>query len=1612
MLETVSLRDARAFPANFRGIKISLASPEKVKSWSFGEVTKAETINYRSFKPEPDGLFCERIFGPVKDWECSCGKYKRIRYRGVKCDRCGVEVTHSRVRRERMGHIELAVPVTHIWYFKTRKISKLLEITNMDLERVIYYESYMVLDSDHPSLPAGTVLSEEEYRSARETYGDVFKVQMGADAVETMLKRLDLDDLAAFLRTSIANETTVARRQRNVKRLKEVEAFRLSRNDNRPEWMILRVLPVLPPDLRPLVPLDGGRFASSDLNDLYRRVINRNNRLRRLLDLQAPEVILRNEKRMLQEAVDAVLDNSSRRKPVKGAGMRPLRSLSDLLKGKRGRFRQNLLGKRVDYSGRSVIVVGPELRFHQCGLPKTMALELFKPFVIAGLAELNDEGVKLATKRVEKMIAKRGEEKDEAVWAVLENVIRNHPVMLNRAPTLHRLGIQAFEPVLVEGLAIRLHPLACAAFNADFDGDQMAVHVPLSSEAQVEARLLMLGTRNILKPASGEPIATPSHDMVIGCYYLTKPLSGARGEGMIFSSEEEVRGAYDGGKAALHAKIKVRGINKLVEKDEKNKPRVPALWKDYTTVGQVLFNEIVPDEMGFIMGNAQIPHDKVFGKKGLAALVSRCFEELGAVSTAVFLDNLKSLGFHYATSSGLTVGMEDMVIPEEKARLIADAKKEIEKIELRARKGELTEAERYNRVIDVWASATEEVKKAMMEGLSRQNHGFNPIFMMAISGARGSVDQVKQLAGMRGLMAKPRKRLSGEVGETIETPIISSLKEGLSVIEYSISTHGSRKGLADTALKTADAGYLTRRLVDVCQDVVITLEDCGTIRGRLITPLKEGEEIIEPLRDRIIGRVTAEDVFDPVTDEVICEAGEEISAELARTIEDHGIEAVRIRSTLTCEAPRGLCAKCYGWDLSRNRMVTVGEAVGVIAAQSIGEPGTQLTLRTFHTGGVAGRETKEAEVRARHAGTIVFRNMHVVKGTDENGRTINIATRNAQIDIVDQTGDVLSTYDIVVGSILYVKDGQKLDKDRIICRSDPFIIPIVAEQEGTAHYVDIEEEITLQEEIDSEQRKQMVIVEDRSKTLHPHIYILPRHIAVLSGRPRRRDEEIRRFAEFATEAREDGHGRMVFTYSDVSATRVDSILDEIEGRSSEFEMAFVRIDPRKAPSGQYGLFAAAVEALAGHPALKPRRKAKETRKEAEQLDLLEKNRKRLGKAMETLAASTSKRNDQLESEVVDLLAGISRTVPFILAFGSVDRAAQATRKLLQRLMNAVEESRMVVLAGFSHRTSRIVGSARGKQREKAADPVDEFVREEIIGIYAIPTGAHLRVHDASRVTPGMHLARIEKKLTQQRDITGGLPRVDELFEARKPGDAAAIAEISGVVSMSPIKAGIRTLTIRGDQGQEATAKIPATRHIRVREGDRVEAGDKLTEGPLDPHDILKIKGTEAVEEYLLNEIQEVYRLQGVKINDKHIGIVIRQMISKARIEDPGDTRFLEGSQIDRLVLNRENDAMMREGRRPATSDVQLLGITRASLATDSFLSAASFQETNTVLADAAVEGKIDNLNGLKENVIAGHLIPAGTGLRPYRDVRLELPDGTEPPGPPESGDIDEDEADI
>jgi len=1588
MLDSHSLRDANTFPADFSGIRISLASPETIKEWSYGEVTKAETINYRSYKPEPDGLFCEKIFGPVKDWECSCGRYKKPRYRGVKCDRCGVEVTHSRVRRSRMGHIELAVPVSHIWYFKSRKINKLLDITNLNLERVLYYESYIVITSEHPSLKPGKVLDDEDYYAARETYGeDAFTVGMGAEAVTSLLSEIDLDELAATLRTSIANETTQSRKQRNLKRLKEVVAFENSKSDNKPEWMILRVLPVLPPDLRPLVPLEGGRFASSDLNDLYRRVINRNNRLLRLLDLQAPDVILRNEKRMLQEAVDAVLDNGSRRKPVKGAGMRPLRSLSDLLKGKRGRFRQNLLGKRVDYSGRSVIVVGPELKMHQCGLPKTMALELFKPFVVGRLARLTGDKVKMAQKQVE--------DKEEIVWAILEEVIANHPVMLNRAPTLHRLGIQAFEPVLVEGLAIRLHPLACAAFNADFDGDQMAVHLPLSAEAQIEARVLMLGSRNILQPSSGEPVASPSHDIVIGAYYITKPLVRDKGEGMIFASREEVIGALDAGKVNLHSRIKIRGINNVKEKNSKGERRQTKYWKDYTTPGQVIFNSIVPVGMGYIMANGLTDsHAKVFGKKGLNRMVSRCFNELGAVKTAVFLDNLKDMGFKYSTTCGLTVGMDDMIVPDAKKEIISESSSRVAQIEFASRKGEMTESDRYNKVIDVWSKATEDVKNSMMEQLSHDNHGFNPIYLMANSGARGSVEQVRQLAGMRGLMAKPKKKLLGEIGETIETPIISSLKEGLSVIEYSISTHGSRKGLADTALKTADAGYLTRRLVDVCQDVVITTDDCGTIRGRDISSLKEGEKVIEKLSERIIGRVTAEDVYDPVTDEIICEAGAEITPKLASYIDSRSIESVRIRSVLTCEAERGLCAKCYGWDLSRNRMVTEGEAVGVIAAQSIGEPGTQLTLRTFHTGGVASREAQDNQVKARHPGKVSFRNIHLVEGTDAEGDPSVIASRNGQIDVVDADGEILSSYEISPGSIMFVKDDQIVERDELMFVAEPFSNPIVSEHSGSVHYVDIEEDVTLQEDIDSEQHRQMIIVEDRSRTLHPHIFILPEFMVVLSGRPRRREEELITFNELVEEA-ETANGRIVFTYRDTNAVRPTSLYDDIVASHGEStsEAPMLSIDCRKVGTGSYAAFSEIVQQLGEVTA-----KSKKDKKEFAVLK---------GVA-DRLAASSSRKNDELEDEFMEALSNYSQSHPFVMGLACLDKAHAGTRQVILRFSDIVADSRILVLVSFFQKggfRSHIV--VRGKQRQMGQDQVEQFIKDHVRGVYPIPSGATLHVRDGHLIKTGTHIARMVKRAGMQKDITGGLPRVDELFEARRPGDAAAIAEISGTVTLSPIKAAMRTVTITGDQGQEANIKIQATKHIRVREGDRVEAGDKLTDGPLDPHDILRVIGTESVEDYLLNEIQEVYRLQGVKINDKHIGIVVRQMLGKARVENAGDTQFLEGARISRLTLNKVNTEMMNQGRRPASSDVMLLGITKASLATNSFLSAASFQETNSVLSDAAINGKLDKLVGLKENVIVGHLVPAGTGAKAYRELTISMSDGSGLPEPAPEPELDD-----
>jgi len=1379
---------------SFEAISISLASSDKILERSYGEVTKPETINYRSFKPEKDGLFCEKIFGPVRDWECHCGKYKRIRYKGIICDRCGVEVTTKSVRRERMGHISLAVPVVHIWFWKSlpSKIGYILGLSTKELERIIYYESYVVIEPGNSGLKPNELISEEEYfrimgefsefasENGNEEEEEKFVAKIGGEAVLDLLKRVEVQSLSEDLRRRVDEEKSVQRKTEALKRLRVVEA--LKRSINRPEWMVLSVVPVIPPELRPLVPLEGGRFATSDLNDLYRRVIIRNNRLKKLMEIKAPEVILRNEKRMLQEAVDALFDNGRKSAAVRGDGNRPLKSLSDMLRGKQGRFRQNLLGKRIDYSGRSVIVVGPELKIHECGLPKEMALELFKPFVIRKLVE---RGLVKTVKSAKKVVDKRGAE----VWDILEEIIDDHPVLLNRAPTLHRLGIQAFQPILIEGKAIQVHPLVCAAFNADFDGDQMAVHVPLSPEAQLETRLLMLSSHNILSPANGRPLAIPSQDIVLGMYYLTKMKPGEPGEDKLFASPEEAMIAFDDGKVGLHAKIKVRINGELIE----------------TTTGRVLFNQSLPDAIPYV--------NELLTKKRIEEIVADVYKALGNYHCALFLDSLKELGFYYAMKSGATVGIEDVMIPEEKRELLAGAIEKVTTIQSQYERGIITDGERYNKIIDIWTHTTSDVAEKLFSHLEKDRVGFNPIYMMADSGARGSKEQIRQLAGMRGLMAKPQKKMTGQMGEIIEDPITSNFREGLTVLEYFISTHGARKGLADTALKTADAGYLTRRLVDVAQDIIVTQDDCNTILGIRIGDLKEGEEIIEPLRDRILGRVAAEDVFDPDSQDVIVEAGTLIEEEMADTISNTGIETVRIRSVLTCEAKRGVCASCYGRNLATGNMVELGEAVGVMAAQSIGEPGTQLTLRTFHIGGTASRIAAQSQVQAKFQGKVKFENLRSVKQSD--GAIVAVG-RNAKLKIIDENNRVATQYVVPYGAQVVVSEGDEVQKGAVLFQWDPYTTSILANHDGTIKYVDLKEKVTFREELDETTGlKQRVIIETRNRSLSPQIQIV------------------------------DDKGN--------------------------------------------------------------------------------------------------------------------------------------------KLSN-----------------------------------------------YILPTRAHLQVNNKQKVTAGDVLAKIPREIAKTRDITGGLPRVAELFEARKPKDPAIVSEIDGVVKFGEVRRGIRKIIVTSKEaGEEKAYLIPYGKHVLVHEGDFVQAGEKLCEGSVAPEDILNIMGPNKVQEYLVNEIQEVYRLQGVRINDKHIEVIVRQMLQKVRVEDPGDTSYLEGDQVDKIAFMEENDSVRNkvvvvnsgdskfkenelvdkdefkkqndvlkeagkaeaESRpaQPATFLPLLLGITKASLTTESFISAASFQETTRVLTDASIESKVDRLHGLKENVIMGHLIPAGTGLNKYKRLQLVTP---------------------
>jgi DNA-directed RNA polymerase subunit beta' len=1340
-------------PSSFNAVRISLASPEKIKEWSFGEVKKPETINYRTFKPERDGLFCSKIFGPIKDYECNCGKYKRMKHRGIVCEKCGVEVIQSKVRRERMGHIELAAPVAHIWFLKClpSKIGHLLDLTLKDLERVLYFEGYIVIDPKDTPLVKGSLLTDEQLYQAREDYGDRFEAGIGAEAIQTMLRDLNLDELSQTLRAEMLATKSEAKRKKLAKRLKIIGAFRDS--NNRPEWTILNYIPVLPPDLRPLVPLDGGRFATSDLNDLYRRVINRNNRLKRLLELSAPDIIVRNEKRMLQEAVDVLFDNGRRGKVVTGANKRPFKSLSDMLKGKQGRFRQNLLGKRVDYSGRSVIVVGPDLRLHQCGLPKIMALELFKPFIYN---KLDERGLVTTIKSAKKMVDRETPE----VWDALNEVVSEYCILLNRAPTLHRLGIQAFEPILIEGKAIQLHPLVCTAFNADFDGDQMAVHVPLSIEAQIEARVLMMSTNNILSPASGDPIIVPSQDIVLGIYYLTRERPFSKGEGKAYSNPLEVRIAYDAGELGLHASIKVRIEGKLQE----------------TTTGRVILYEILPEALPFALIN------KVMTKKELRILINESYRGAGIKSTVILGDRLKDMGYKYATLSGISISIKDMTIPSRKGEIIERAENEAKNIDDQYISGLITDGEKYNKVVDIWSQSTEDVASEMIKEMALEEvrgpgnkrvktNSFNPIYMMSDSGARGSKDQMRQLAGMRGLMAKPS-------GEIIETPITSNFREGLTVLQYFISTHGARKGLADTALKTANSGYLTRRLVDVAQDAIVTEENCGTMDGIWVDALVEGGEILQRVGERILGRVSLEDIYDPVTGDLLVKADEEIDEEKVRKVEAAGLERVRIRSVLTCEAKRGVCKKCYGRDLSHGHEVNIGQPIGIVAAQSIGEPGTQLTMRTFHIGGTASKRVEQSTIQPRNQGKIKFIDLKTVENEEGN---LVVMNRNGQIAVLGKGERELERYPIIYGATLKVSDGSKVKSDQILAEWDPFTIPIMTEVSGVIKFGDITEGQTMREKRDKVTGKiSRVIVESRDVDIRPRISI------------------------------KDSFGK----------------------------------------------------------------------------------------------------------------------------------------------------------------TANLPGSTKAKARNY------------------LPVGAIIMVNEGDDVGPGSVLAKIPRETTKTKDITGGLPRVAELFEVRKPKQTAIISEIDGVISFGKYTKGKRKMTITPEVGEAVDYFVARGKHVSVLDGDYVRAGEALMDGSVDPHDILKIRGTKELAKYLVDEVQEVYRLQGVKINDKHIEVIVRQMLRQVNVTDVGDSHFLLGEHVEKWRFEEENRKIIDKGEKPATAEPLLLGITKASLSTESFISAASFQETTKVLSDASVAGKIDTLKGLKENVIMGRLIPAGTGLKTYRNVEM------------------------
>ena len=1373
MKDLLKLLKQQGQTEEFDVITIGLASPEKIRSWSFGEVKKPETINYRTFKPERDGLFCAKTFGPIKDYECLCGKYKRLKHRGVVCEKCGVEVTLSKVRRERMGHIELATPIAHIWYLKSlpSRMGLMLDMTLREIERILYFEAYVVVEPGMTELERGQMLTEENYLEALENYGDEFTARMGAEAIRELLVSIDLENEVKTLREEIPKTNSETKLRKLTKRLKLLEAFMHS--GNKPEWMVMKVLPVLPPELRPLVPLDGGRFATSDLNDLYRRVINRNNRLKRLLDLNAPDIIVRNEKRMLQESVDALLDNGRRGRAITGTNKLPLKSLADMIKGKQGRFRQNLLGKRVDYSGRSVIVVGPTLRLHQCGIPKKMALELFKPFIFS---KLERRGLATTIKAAKKLVEREGSE----VWDVLEEVIREHPVMLNRAPTLHRLGIQAFEPVLIEGKAIQLHPLVCTAFNADFDGDQMAVHVPLSIEAQLEARTLMMSTNNILSPANGEPIINPTQDVVLGLYYLTRESDRAKGSGMVFSDINEVHRAYQAHPRVLDLQAKIQVRIREEEIDENDEKKI-TYTRYKTTAGRALLSRILPNGLSFDYIN------KLLDKKTISQLINTSYRKLGLKDTVIFSDQLMYAGFKHSTFAGISIGIEDMVVPENKSEIISKAEEEVKKFQEQYSSGLITDGERYNKVVDIWSHTNDTVAKAMMdkikeeiyvdaEGKEKKEISDNSIFMMADSGARGSAAQIRQLAGMRGLMAKPD-------GSIIETPITANFREGLDVLQYFISTHGARKGLADTALKTANSGYLTRRLVDVAQDLVVTEEDCGTTKGLIMNPIIEGGDVIETLRDRILGRVLAIDAIDR-NEEVIAEAGTLLDESWVDIFDEKGIDQVLVRSAITCEIRYGICRRCYGRDLGRGHLVNNGEAIGVIAAQSIGEPGTQLTMRTFHIGGAASRAAAISSIEVKNGGTISLQNVKILKQKESGNNIVN--SRSGEVVILDDTGRERERYKIPYGAVLTVNNEASVESGQQIASWDPHTHPIISEVDGKVLFSDIEEGVT-----------------------------------------------------------------------------VTRYTDDITGLTD-----IVILDPKQRPSS--------------------------------------------AKDMRSVVKLVDAKGDELK------------------------------------------------IPGTDHDAH-----------------------------YLLPPRAIINVNDGKEVNIGDVIARIPQESSKTRDITGGLPRVADLFEARKPKEPAVLAEISGTISYGKETKGKERIVITGQNDEVHEELIPKWRHISVFEGEHVEKGESIVDGPPTPHDILRLKGVKALSNYISSEIQDVYRLQGVKINDKHIEVIVRQMLRKAEITAPGDSFLLKGEQLERTRVLEENEKLEADGKKPAEWEPILLGITKASLLTESFISAASFQETTRVLTEASVNGKRDQLRGLKENVIVGRLIPAGSGLASHIEARKQ-----------------------